>query len=294
MTAVSDVRRHRTGVVRQHRTPPAVRATFRLLEQVAPHLGARWAERIWFRLPARRAGRMVRAPAGTPVRIDIGGRAVLTESWGDGPVVYLVHGWAGNRHDLAAFVAPLVAHGHRVVAFDAPSHGESAPGAFGERASSLPEFVTALRAVVAVHGPARAVVAHSLGAAATAAALCDGMSAGRLALLAPMASTTAYARRFAAMLGFGPRTHRRLVTRIERRIEAPLHHFQVPDLGRAVAMPPTLVVHDLDDRSIPGADGAAIVAAWPGALLQTTEGLGHHRLLRDAAVVAAVVDFVAF
>jgi pimeloyl-ACP methyl ester carboxylesterase len=294
MTTVTDVRNHRAGVVRLHRAPPTVRAAFRLLEYTAPGLGARWAERIWFRLPARAApGRPGAAPPdGTPVRIDVDGRAVLTEAWGDGPVVYLVHGWAGNRHDLAAFVAPLVARGHRVVTFDAPSHGESAPGAFGARTSSLPEFIRTLHAVVGVHGPARAVVAHSLGAAATATALADGMRTGRLAMLAPMASTTSYARRFAALLGCGPRILRRLVTRVERRIGTPLHRFEVPDIGNAVAVPPTFIVHDVKDGSIPVADGTAIATAWAGATMHTTSGLGHRRLLRDPGVVAAVVDFV--
>jgi pimeloyl-ACP methyl ester carboxylesterase len=94
------------------------------------------------------------------------------------------------------------------------------------------------------------------------------------------------------MLGFGARTHRRLVARIERRIAAPLHHFEVPELGRAVAMPPTLIVHDVDDRSMPVADGSAIAAAWVRSRLRTTAGLGHRRLLRDPDVVAEVVDFV--
>jgi pimeloyl-ACP methyl ester carboxylesterase len=295
MTTTTEVSGRHTAVVRFHQAPPAVRAAFRLLERTAPGLGARWAERIWFRLPASRGapGRPnAESPAGDPTRIVVDGRTVLSETWGAGPVVYLVHGWAGRRADLAAFVAPLVARGHRVVSFDMPSHGDSAPGAFGARSSSLPEFVGVLRAVVAFHGPACAVVAHSMGAAAAAAALADGMRTERLAMLAPLASAASYASRFAALLGCGTRIHRRLVSRVERRIGAPLHHFEVPDLGRAVQMPPTLIVHDVDDRSIPAADGSAIASAWPGARMSRTSGLGHRRLLRDPDVVAEIVEFV--
>jgi hypothetical protein len=39
-------------------------------------------------------------------------------------------------------------------------------------------------------------------------------------------------------------------------------------------------------------DGAAIAAAWPGARLHVTSGLGHRRLLRDPNVIAEVVEFV--
>jgi pimeloyl-ACP methyl ester carboxylesterase len=72
-----------------------------------------------------------------------------------------------------------------------------------------------------------------------------------------------------------------------------MHHFDVPELGRAVAMPPTLIVHDRDDASTPVADGAAIAAAWTGSRLSVTSGLGHRRLLRDPDVVAEVVEFVS-
>jgi hypothetical protein len=71
-----------------------------------------------------------------------------------------------------------------------------------------------------------------------------------------------------------------------------MHHFDVPELGRAVHMPPTLIVHDRADRSIPVADGIAIAEAWPTARLHVTSGLGHRRLLREPEVVGAVVDFI--
>jgi pimeloyl-ACP methyl ester carboxylesterase len=274
-------------VVRFHQAPAAVRAAFQLYERVAPAIGARWAERIWFRIP--RGG----PPAEPGFVIRAGDLQVAGEVWGDGPPVYLVHGWAGDRGQFSAFVAPLLARGHRVVAFDAPSHGGSPPGSFGAGGSSLPEFVTALTAVVARYGPAHGIVAHSLGATATAVATHGGLPVRRVAMLAPMASVTSYAHRFVAALGGGPRIRRRLIERVERRIAAPLRDFEVPDLCRAADLPPVLVVHDRTDPSIPVADGVAIAATWPGAQLQVTAGLGHRRLLRDPDVVAEVVDFIA-
>jgi pimeloyl-ACP methyl ester carboxylesterase len=144
-----------------------------------------------------------------------------------------------------------------------------------------------------MHGPARAVIAHSMGGTATAVALCDGLRADRAVLLAPMASPVSYARQLADVLGFGEATYRRLIARVERRVGAPMHHFDVPELGRAVAMPPTLVVHDREDAFTPVTDGAAIAAARPAARLHVTSGLGHRRLLRDPDVVAEVVEFIA-
>lgn len=280
-------------IVRLFSAPPPIRATFWLLDRLAPAVSARWAERIWFTLPRPRPWRGQPTPAGEPFHLLLDGHEVRGERWGSGPTVYLLHGWAGHRRQFGAFVAPLVAAGHRVVAIDAPSHGESAPGAYGPRSSSIPEFAAALTAVVASHGPAHAVVAHSMGATSAAVALCDGLSAGRLVMLAPMATPLTYVRMFARVLNFGDRTFARLVTRVERRVHAPMRQFDVPELGRAVAMPPTLIVHDRDDASTPVADGQAIAAAWPTARLRVTSGLGHTRLLRDPDVISTVVDFVA-
>lgn len=153
MTAIAPTKPEKSTIVRLFVAPRSVRGLFRLLEHTAPGLGARWAERIWFTLPRRGepAGIAQLAP-GLPFAVDVGGHWVVGESWGAGPVVYLVHGWAGHRGQLAAFGPPLVAHGYRVVAFDAPSHGASAPGAFGPRSSSIPEFAAALTAVAAARG----------------------------------------------------------------------------------------------------------------------------------------------
>lgn len=295
MTTMTDVRIEKSTTVRFFSAPPQVRATFRLLEHTAPEVGARWAERLWFTLPRRQPDRRVdsalRTPPGEAFTLDVDGHTIAGEAWGNGPSVYLVHGWAGHRRQLTPFVSPLVALGHRVVAFDQPSHGESAPGPSGPRSSSIPEFASTLAAVVASFGYPKAIVAHSMGGTAAAVALCDGLRADRLVMVAPMASPRSYLTQFKAMLGFGDRTMTRLIARIERRVGAPLHHFDVPVLGRAIAMPPTLIVHDRDDASTPVSDGAAIAAAWPAARLRVTSGLGHRRILRDPSVVAEVVDF---
>jgi pimeloyl-ACP methyl ester carboxylesterase len=296
MTVAAPANAQKSTIVRLFAASPLIRGAFRLLEHAAPGLGARWAERIWFTLPRRRppaAPRGVQPVPGQPFALEVGGHEVVGESWGAGPVIYLMHGWAGHRGQFAAFVPPLVARGYRVVAFDAPSHGVSGAGAFGPRSSSIPEFAAALTAVAAANGSARALIAHSLGCTAAAVALRDGLAAERVVLLAPLASPLAFARQFMAVLGFGDRTYRRLIGRVEQRVGAPMHDFDVPALGRIAPMPPTLIIHDQEDNSTPASDGAAIAAAWAGSRLQLTTGLGHRRLLSNPDVVADVAEYVA-
>jgi pimeloyl-ACP methyl ester carboxylesterase len=278
--------------------------TFGVLERVAPGVGARWAETLWFAVPPARGRRDRQAPPGRPFQLQVQGRTVVGEVWGgppvqdspargDRPAVYLVHGWGGWRGQLEGFVGPLVEAGFRVVAFDAPSHGESGPGPEGPGRSTILEFADALAAVVAANGPAHAVIAHSLGATAAAFAVGDGLEVGRMAFVAPMADPLPYTRTFAGRLGFGERVRTRLVARVERRVGTPMSAFDVPAMASRVATPPLLLVHDRQDTETGWSDSAAIAQAWPGARLVTTTGLGHRRILRAPAVVAEVAGFVA-
>jgi hypothetical protein len=265
--------------------PPApvlVRLAFRVLERTAPGLGARWAERRWSEPPTE-PGELapdVDPGPGRPFAHRAGGHTVVGVAWGEGPVVHLVPGLGGDGDDdLAAFVAPLVARGHKVVAIDATTR-------------SVPALARLLTASVAVHGPSRAVVAHATGATAAAVALGAGVRLGRLAMVAPVPRVVSHARRFAAGLGAGERVRDGLLARIERRAGVPLGELDVPALSGVVVTPPTFVVHDRDDAVVPVTEAAAIATSWPGTRLTVTSGLGHRGVLRNAWVVAEVVDFV--
>ena len=54
-----------------------------------------------------------------------GGDEIAVYAWGNGPTILCVHGWGGRATNFAAFIGPMVAAGFRVVAFDAPGHGQS-------------------------------------------------------------------------------------------------------------------------------------------------------------------------
>lgn len=273
-----------------------IRAAFGTLERAAPAVGAWWAERLWLTFPRYRGTRRVDTlPPGETFRVAVRSRNVAGRAWGKGPTVYLVHGWGGAGVQLDAFVPPLLAAGHRVVSFDALSHGDSEPGRLGARRTTIPEMADALTAVMAEHGPARAVIAHSIGSAATFFALRHGITADRLVFLAPMTQPTPYTVLFGAMLGFDERIRTRMQARVARRVGVPWSDFDVPsqvEQGRVVT-PPLLLVHDPRDRETRYADSLAVTSVWPGAELLTVNDLGHWRILRDPETVSRVVTFVA-
>jgi pimeloyl-ACP methyl ester carboxylesterase len=270
----------------------AVRTTFGTLERVAPGLGARWAERRWLTIPPYRGRSTEMIPPGESYLVPVGGRQVISRAWGTGPVVYLVHGWGGHSVQLRAYLDPLLATGHRVVTFDALGHGDSESGALGPGRTTITEMAAALDAVVAAHGPAHAIVAHSLGANSTFYALRRGLWAGRLVFLAPMTQPLPYAALFSAALGFDHRIRTRMVDRVARVAGVPWSAFDIPSHVADVMAPPLLTVHDPNDRETRYADSVALAKAWPGAELMTVHDLGHWRVLRDAATVERAVGFI--
>ena len=273
----------------------AVRASFRVLDAVAPARSATRAMDLWCTVPGN-AGRRrdLRPRAGALVRVPVPrGGTVVAEHWGEGPAVYLVHGWGGWRGQLGAFVTPLVDAGYRVVAFDAPGHGDADASVMGPGRGTVQEMIEAFAAVGERFGPAHGVVAHSLGCTSAAIVVREHLPTARLVIVAPNHDFTVYTRGFASMVGLSERTRLALVRTIEDFCDRAIEDFDLHTLGADGSMPATLVVHDTRDKETPHAVGRAVADGWPTARLVLTDGLGHQRILADDGVVALTVEHLA-
>jgi pimeloyl-ACP methyl ester carboxylesterase len=83
-----------------------------------------------------------------------------------------------------------------------------------------------------------------------------------------------------------------MIARSSRRIGVTWDHFDLIAVAGQLTVPPTLVIHDRNDTETNWSGGAELAAAWPGARLLTTEGLGHNRILLDPTVVKESVEFL--
>jgi pimeloyl-ACP methyl ester carboxylesterase len=264
-----------------------LRAYFAIASRVLPEVAGWHAEQL-FTLPPRYAGHQGQPVDARRATITAGRHAIAVWEAGPAasPAVLLVHGWGGRGKQMGAFAAPLLAAGYRVIWFDQPGHGES-----GRGASSLPDFLRAVEAVVATHGPFAAAIGHSLGAAAIGLALRHGVRLGRVVLVSPPSSIGEHTRRFARLLGITPRVRDAMRRRLEHRFGV-----RFADIDRieelAQVRVPALFVHDSDDAEVPVENTLRLSALMPRANMIRTYGLGHYRILREPAVVAAVVDFI--
>lgn len=274
------------------RTAPAavalLRAYFRVASRVVPRLARRQAERL-FTTPPGYAGRLGQ-PVDARRESVVAGRheiAVWQAGATDAPAVLLVHGWGGRGAQLGAFVPPLLARGLRVVWYDQPGHGESGRGPVG-----LPDMVRAIEALASTHGPFDGAIGHSLGAAALGLALRGRLRLRRVAFVSSPSSMSEHAHAFARLLGIAPTVRDAMRRRIEQRYGVRFDDIdRIDDLARIEV--PALFVHDVHDKDVPFEHALRLAARMPDARLARTHGLGHHRIVRDPAVVSEITRFIA-
>jgi pimeloyl-ACP methyl ester carboxylesterase len=281
------------------------RVAIRSMAPIAParaaHLAARWfvtpdrlmgsdfssapALRLdW--LSGDRTGDAAHGDAGTPILLRGRHGELAAWSWGEGPLVLLVHGWNGRGLQLKAMAQAVAARGYRAVAFDHPAHGQSSG-----RTATIPDMADAIQDAADQLGGARSLIAHSLGAVAATVAMARGLAVERAVFVAPPVRPDQWLIRFGRAVGLPASAEPSLVAAIEARAGVPVSAVRPLELAGSLSVP-LLVVHDREDRRVPYAEGQALARVWPGARLLTTQGLGHTRLLSSPTAIEAAVDFI--
>lgn len=259
------------------------------LSTVAPGFAAIAAEQLFVTVVQHKRPRREDAWADGASRISIPSPhgELAAWVWGDGPsTILLVHGWAGRGLQLGAFVEPLVDAGYRVVAYDGPAHGESSG-----RRTNIFKLTEALMAVADAIGPVTGVIAHSLGTTAVLLASSRyGFRPGRFVAVSPMAYTGTMTEHYSRMTGFSQAVVGEMRARLEKSIGFCWDEIEPLNLASKFEID-TLVIHDHDDLELPAAEGKALASRMAMADTLFTEGLGHRRILRDPAVVAAAIGF---
>lgn len=219
-------------------------------------------------------------------------RNVALYRWGQGPLILLVHGWGARASRLCHLVQPLTAAGFSVVAFDAPAHGLS-----DGKQTSLAEMQALLRELEQVHGPLQGVVAHSFGALACVYGLAHGLQVKRAVLISMPSRFAWLIEQYAARLQMSAAVTAAVKKRVQRRFaafgdsfEAVAQHFSPVNYVQRIQAR-VLMLHDTDDKQVPFSESAELAAVWPQAVFVASQGLGHQRILQDAALIQRMVEF---
>ena len=274
-----------------------LRKLFRAATRVSPRLAARLALELFLTPPRRKIEAIDRpiVARATKFRLAVGSGQVAGLMWNapqiaaNAPAALLLHGWGSHAARFGSFVDPLLAAGFRVLAIDAPAHGESTG-----RRSDLPQFREALRAAIDGHGPVSAIIAHSLGAAAAVWLLAEEPreELASLVTIGMPRDIDYMLESFSLVLGLTPEVLGLLRDYVARRTTELAADFSVNRLGARLRIP-VLVVHDQDDEVAPIAHAAEFIASLDASHSEITQGLNHSGALRDPRAIEAVVRFVS-
>lgn len=270
------------------------RFIFKILCRITPGFAAYLAAKIFsrprrFRRPLREA-RVLKSAQSFYVQTKHGKLAAW--QWGAGPTILCIHGWEGRGTQFHEFIQPLVEAGYRVVIFDGPAHGDS-EGTY----TNLIHFVEAMQELLKVVGPVFGIIAHSFGGAAATLLLKNGIKVQKAVYFAVPNDMVELTDNFGDILGLTPQVLHNMRDDFLRRHRGDWKAYadsweelEMAKIASAFSTP-LLIVHDEKDRQVKIHNSKALAQAWKGAELLQTAGLGHQRILRDAAVLKRVISF---
>lgn len=279
---------------------------FRHISRLLPETSARLAARL-FLTPQRyaiqsEAGRGLLASAERETRQGLHGD-VCVRRWRPkggskagsrtAPRVLLLHGWSDRAANLGDLIDRLLRQGFDVTAPDLPGHGDSAG-----RLTHMRDWMTFLRDLSRNNGPWHAVVGHSLGGFAAAAAVRrdlrqygDPVETDRLVLIAPPNGSLDMLHIFGDILHVPPSIRLRTEWELSRIIKADFAAFSTAQALAGFAGE-ALVLHDRDDQRVPFTHFETIRRTAPSQQFHVTEGLGHRRILADSRVLDRISEFL--
>jgi len=269
-----------------------MRLAFRVLGWVAPWIAARWAYRIWFSTRRYRESEHDRRwrKQGRLQMLDHASGRIAVYSWGEAeqPVVVCLHGWNGRASQFATMLPALLKAGYRVVAFDAPGHGQS-----DGQSSNLLRMAAVLQTVVEQNPPVQSIITHSFGGMVVAYALKHlDIQVGKLVMIASPISNHYLIDMFADTLGISKRVMHRFYRRLRQEFGEDVFEKISAEQNLKNCKLPILLIHDKQDKSVSWRNSERIVEAATNAVAVYTEGHGHRRALRDKKLIRKMVKFI--
>lgn len=277
----------------RYKAPPALRIIpwlFPKLERVFPWLANRVFVYIFFKPLKYKTPDTEKDALRTAERthVTVRRKRIAVFSWGTGPAILMVHGWAGRGTQFRKFIAPLNAAGYKVVAFDGPAHGLS-----DGHSTEIMEFREAIEAVVHKAGGVMGIVSHSFGGSASLYAISKGLPVKTLVAISSPAIGDEVINAYRRVLNASPRVGEYFKRYVIKRSGKTFDEWTSLEFIKHVPDDLNLLlVHDKNDQEVSIEHPLRLHESFPAAELFITEGLGHHRILKSDEVIKGVVKFL--
>ena len=284
---------HTVKHVKKDKTPLSLKVISWLypkVEKTFPSLAHRYFIHLFFspfRYPVPEKEREVEQQAERSTVI-VDGKKIQVYGWGSGPIILLVHGWAGRSSQFRKFIPVFHQAGYRVVGFDGPAHGRSEG-----KQTNLLEFNTVIHYVVKMMGEPVAIVAHSFGGAASLFAIMNGLGVKKLINISSPTIGDEIINTYLKAIHGSAATANAFKQYMIRRFGKSFDEFSSVHVVQHVPSDlRLLLIHDDKDKEVTIDHAMALLKVYPSAGFLKTSGLGHTRILKDDAIIHQCLDFI--
>ncbi len=202
----------------------------------------------------------------------------------------LLHGFSSSVYNFGHYVTLFTEKGYRVLAFDAPAHGQST----GKTVNAV-QYKEMIMQVQALYGPVDCFLAHSFGGLAVCLALEEipHTPQHKIILIAPATETsTAVNHAFGLLQLHKPAVKKEFDNIIYRTGGKPTAWYSIRRALNQVQAA-VLWIHDTADDITPLEDARKVMEdEHPNIQFSITNGLGHHRIYKDISVQKTVSTFI--
>lgn len=208
----------------------------------------------------------------------------------NGQTVLIAHGYASFAYKFEHYITPLLKMGYRVLAFDAPGHGQSE----GKHINVV-VYQEAIEQIMQQCGPVNHFIGHSLGALTLSmiAEQIDRPNERKFVLIAPATKTTTTFDNFFKMMHFNQVTKDAFINQVLSLTAHKVEYF-ASDRALANYKGPLLWVHDQEDLVCPYKDLEEFQKNAPNNVeFLITNGLGHNKVYKTAEVLDQIMAFLA-
>ena len=200
--------------------------------------------------------------------------------------VLLAHGWSGRGTQMYAIADKILENGMMIISFDGPAHGLSKG-----KTTSQADFVKTIEFLNSTYGPFEAAIGHSFGSISLLKSVSNGLKLNKLVVIGTEFTITNIIENLIDSLQLKSSIVHKLKKKLDQKYKGDIEFYSAANSAKNVTIP-TLILHDTKDKNVDVSSAYKIRQNLVNGELLVTNGLGHHRILRDKDIIDKLVEFI--
>ena len=205
--------------------------------------------------------------------------------FGEGPCVWMVHGWEGRGSQFKEFTLTLLKNGYSVMLWEAAGHGDT-PGKHTNLIEVTDWLEKDLRSQVE---PPKALIGHSFGGAASSFVAGRNVPTPLVIVISAPIEIFKIFRNFWERIRLPARARKVFVELAEKKTGVVVQELNTAQSSKGYRHH-ILVIHDQNDKEVPFENLEKYKSINPNVETFATTGLGHRRILNSPILAEKIVS----